>query len=100
MRAFLKLLLDLTVNLLNCASITGIFSLASTGIQQGDPLSPFLFSLALVQFFDSTPLDEACLLSLSFYDDGTFICFRSSLHTLLPFTLYQTLWNTRFDKYL
>jgi len=57
--------------------------LASTGVQQGDPLGPLLFSLVLVQFLNSNPLDEACLLSLWYLDDGTFIGSRSSLQALL-----------------
>ena len=36
----------------------------------GDLLGPLLFSLVLVQFLNSNPLDEACLLSLWCLDDG------------------------------
>jgi len=46
--------------------------LASTGVQQDDPLGPLLFSLVLLQFLDSTSPSERCLLSLWYLDDGTF----------------------------
>jgi len=51
----------------------------------GDLLDPLLFSLVLVQFLNPNPLDEACLLSLWYLDDGFFIVSRSSLHTLLSY---------------
>ena len=38
--------------------------LASTGVQQGDPLGPLLFSSVLLQFLGSNPVSENCLLSL------------------------------------
>ena len=57
--------------------------LASTGVQQGDPLGPLLFSLVLLQFLDSTSASERCLLSLWYLDDGTFIGSRSALLSLL-----------------
>ena len=56
--------------------------LASTGVQQGDPLDPLLFSLVLTQFLGPTSFDDACLLSLWYLDDGTFIGPRSSLRTI------------------
>ena len=46
--------------------------LASTGVQQGDPLGPLLFSLVLVQFLRSISFSETCLLNLWYLDDGTF----------------------------
>ena len=57
--------------------------LASTGVQQGDPLGPLLFSSVLLQFLGSNLLSENCLLSLWYLDDGTFIGSRSSLLALL-----------------
>jgi len=56
--------------------------LASAGVQQGDPLGLLLLALVFVQFLNSNPLDEACLLSLWYLDDGTLYGFN------LPFTLY------------
>ena len=47
--------------------------LASTGVQQGDPLGPLLFSLVLVQFLCSISFSETCLLNLWYLDDGTFM---------------------------
>ena len=57
--------------------------LASTGVQQGDPLGPLLFSLVLVQFLRFISFSETCLLNLWYLDDGTFIGTRSCLHALL-----------------
>ena len=57
--------------------------LASTGVQQGDPLGPLLFSLVLVQFVRSISFTEQCLLNLWYLDDGTFIAPRPCLHKLL-----------------
>jgi len=53
--------------------------LASTGVQQDDPLGRLLFSLVLFQSLDSTSPSERCLLSLWYLDDGTFIGSRSAL---------------------
>ena len=47
--------------------------LASTGVQQGGPLDPLLFSSVLLQFLGSNPLSENCLLSLWYLDDGTLL---------------------------
>ena len=58
--------------------VTGVFCMASTGVQIGD------LCCSLVQFLNSTPLDKACLLSLWYLDDGIFIGSRSSFHTLFP----------------
>ena len=57
--------------------------LASTGVQQGDPLGPLLFSLVLLQFLDLTSVRNSCFLNLWYLDDGTFIGSRSSLLALL-----------------
>jgi hypothetical protein len=47
--------------------------LASTrGVQQGDPLGPFLFSLGISSIVDSTP--PARWLSRWYLDDGSFLC--------------------------
>jgi len=73
-RIFLRLPIGYTgaiANELSCFSCKCI--LASTGVQQGDPLSPLLFSLVLLQFLGSVSFSETCLLSLWYLDDGTFI---------------------------
>jgi len=66
----MKLLLGVTVNLLNCAFGHRCVQSGLHRCSAGDPLIPLLFSLALGLCFDSTPLDKACLLSLPYYDDG------------------------------
>jgi len=56
---------------------------ASSGVQQGDPLGPLLFSLVLLQFIDFVKLHDLVLLHLWYLDDGTFIGSKSSLLKLL-----------------
>ena len=53
--------------------------LASSGVQQGDPLGPLLFSLVLMQFIDHVKLHNLVAFHLWYLDDGTFIGSRSSL---------------------
>ena len=57
--------------------------LASSGVQQGDPLGPLLFSLVLLQFIDSVKLHDKVKLHLWYLDDGTFIGSKSCLLQLL-----------------
>ena len=57
--------------------------MASSGVQQGDPLGPFLFSLVLMQFIDFVKLHDLVSLHLWYLDDGTFIGSKSSLLKLL-----------------
>lgn len=56
--------------------------LSSSGVQQGDPLGPLLFSLVLAEMLDSlnTPLDLD--LQIWYLDDGTIIGPRSSVARL------------------
>jgi len=57
---------------------------ASSGVQQGDPLGPLLFSLVLImQFIDFVKLHDLVKFYLWYLDDGTFIGSRSSLLQLL-----------------
>ena len=53
--------------------------LASSGVQQGDPLGPLLFSLVLLQFIDFVKLHDVVKIHLWYLDDGTFIGSKSSL---------------------
>ena len=57
--------------------------MASSGVQQGDPLGPLLFSLVLLQFIDFVKLHDLVKLHLWYLDDGTFIGSKSSLLKLL-----------------
>ena len=57
--------------------------LASSGVQQGDPLSPLLFSLVLMQFIDFAKLHNLVKVHLWYLVDGTFVGSRSSLLQLL-----------------
>ena len=57
--------------------------MASSGVQQGDPLGPLLFSLVLLQFIDFVKLHDLVKLHLWCLDDGTFIGSKSSLLKLL-----------------
>jgi len=57
--------------------------MASSGVQQGDPLGPLLFSLVLLQFIDSVKLHDIANLHLWYLDDGMFIRPKSCLLQLL-----------------
>ena len=56
---------------------------ASSGVQQGDPLGPLLFSLFLLQFIDAVQLRDLVELNLWYLDNGTFVGNQFSLQTLL-----------------
>ena len=56
---------------------------ASSGVQQGDPLGPLLFSLVLLQFTDAVKLHDLVQLNMWYLDHGTFVGKRSSMQTLL-----------------
>ena len=56
--------------------------LSTSGVQQGDPLGPLLFSLVVMELMDSVgPVDDLKL-SLWYLDDGTFIGTRHAVSTL------------------
>ena len=57
--------------------------LASSRVQQGDPLVPLLFSFVLMQFIDFVKLHNLVKLNLWYLVDETFIGSRSSLLQLL-----------------
>ena len=46
--------------------------LSTTGIQQGDPLDPLLFSLVLTDYLSSRPSSDGLLYQLWYLDDGAF----------------------------
>jgi len=46
--------------------------LSSTGVQQGDPLRPLLFSLVLLERMDIIDLPQALSLQLWYLDHGSF----------------------------
>ena len=57
--------------------------LSSTGVQQGDPLGPLLFSLVVLELMDSTDLLQEMLLQLWYLDDGSFVGSRAAISDLL-----------------
>ena len=65
--------------------------MASSGVQQGDPLGPLLFSLVLLQFIDFVKLHGLVKLHLWYLDDGAFIGSKSSLLKLLKSSLLKLL---------
>ena len=62
--------------------------MASSGVQQGDPLGPLLFSLVLLQFIDFVKLHDLVNLHLWYLDDGTYIGSKSSLLKLDSFSIH------------
>ena len=75
----------------------GLHRIASpTGVQQGDPLGPLLFSLVLIDFLSSVTLPAGLAFQLWYLDDGTLVGTRSSLASFLQmlvqsFGLYPNL---------
>jgi len=69
---------------------------ASSGVQQGDPLGHLLFSLVWLQFIDFVKLHDLVLLHLWYLDDGSFIGSKSSLLKLLDSFLVYMVPNSVF----
>ena len=63
--------------------------LASSGLQQGDPLCPLLFLLVMLQFIDAVKLCELVELNLWYPNDGRLVRKQSSFASL--FCLYLPL---------
>ena len=56
---------------------------SSTGVQQGDPLGPLLFSLVLIDFLSSVTFPAGLAFQLWYLDDGTLVGTRSGLASFL-----------------
>ena len=57
--------------------------LSTAGVQQGDPLSPLLFSLVILELLDSIGAISNLHLQIWYLDDGTFFGSRESVSSLL-----------------
>ena len=59
--------------------------LSTSGVQQGDPLGPLLFSLTLLHFMGSLGLQYSILLHLwyMYLDDGLFIGTPHDIHSFI-----------------
>ena len=57
--------------------------LASSGVQQGNPLGPLHFSLVILQFIDAVKLHDLVELNPWYLDDGTLVGKQSSSSSLL-----------------